>query len=309
MDLQLAAIEKAIPSAAPRAAIARAEFQAAYHDKKTKLLSGYDTTERVTGTSVQTSSGDKSGAKGDRPTPSTDVQNFSTMQANGKIAERILELQKLGAVPTPQMRREYEQNEHLLLNRAIKESEGGAPSQAWSKVLRTVGAVPENSYPETASKLQREYLDLTTVLGHYRVFKMGGQTALASPEGRRAIMGPGQGGAGEPEEAASRKDALMATEFVEAAKRAEEVSRVGEKERKLEAQAAGKVGSPNRVRAPSPTNSNAGAFKDYEELRSSLNDGSITSTPEIIKAMGDFAESKGTNAKAARYIRGKLEGR
>ena len=181
---------------------------------------------------------------------SIDVQSFERMKDNAKLAARLLDLQKKGQVPTPEMVREYEQNENVIIQRAEAEQKGGKPSQLWSNTLRTLGAIPENTYPEGATKEQKEYLDLSTVLGHYRVFTMGGQTALASPQARAAIMGPGQGGAGESNEDRIRKDAAMAREFVAAGKTAEEVSKAGMQEQRVERATAKQLTSAQIARAP-----------------------------------------------------------
>ncbi len=59
LDLQLAALEKANPSAAAKAAEARAQVQIDYEKGKRDFISGYDTNVKETGKSTQESSGNK----------------------------------------------------------------------------------------------------------------------------------------------------------------------------------------------------------------------------------------------------------
>lgn len=187
------------------------------------------------------------GAKGSgngRPTPSTDVQNFSRMVSLGEIAARQQELmQDPEAIPTADMQREYEQNENILINRAEAEQEGGAPSVMWSNFLRALpdwvpGSIPTQAYPEDANPKQREFMDNDAILGHFRAQQLGGQTAVANPRTLHTLMAPAKAMGGEDRADAIRKSKLQSKEFQDQAKRVEEVSRVGEKEQKLKTRAA-----------------------------------------------------------------------
>lgn len=199
------------------------------------------------------------GGKDSRPRTSNDVQNFSMMESLGEIGRRQLELmQDPSAVPTPEMMREYEQNENILINRAEKEQEGGAPSVFWSKVLRALpdwmpGSIPKQAYPKGANPKQREYMDNDAVLGHFRAQKLGGQTAVANARTLHTIMAPAKGMGGENQADAVRKSAQQAKEFVDAAQRASEISVAGEREAKLHPEVrAERSATPAATSAPTP---------------------------------------------------------
>ena len=180
-----------------------------------------------------------------------DVQDYSWMVANGKLGARLLELQKNpDAIPTPEMVREYDQNERVLGQRAELEAKHGKPSQWWSNTMRHLGAVPETIYPEGSNELQKEYLDTKQVLGHFRTYQLGGQTGLASAETRQAVMGPAQGQGGEEPEDQLRKDAMTAGEFVEAGKRAAEISKAGMQEQRVERSKASPITGMDLARLP-----------------------------------------------------------
>lgn len=234
IDLQLAAVEKANPEAAARAAQARAQVQIDYEKGKRDFVSGYDTTVRQQGTSTQTSSGDKGGSSARAPA-SNDVQNFSMMQANARLAERMLELQKGGNVPSPEQYRQYMTNKNLMISRAEKEMKEGTFEVWKSKLGRGVNALPDSVYPKGMTKEQKEYIDIEQALSHQRGVKLFGQSAMASAEGRMEYMNPVTASPGDAPEDIVRKGALLAEEFIEAGRAAAEVSKTGEKERAFEA--------------------------------------------------------------------------
>lgn len=303
-DLQLAAVQKANPEAAARAEEARSKVQIEYHDQKAKFLQGYDTTVKHEGTSTQTSSGDKSGTSARAPT-SNDMQNFAIMKEHGQMAARIKELIKQGHVPTPEMEREYEQNENLLLNRIAKEEEHGKPSVLWSGFLRTVGAQPENSYPEDADKLQREYLDLRRGLKHFTAFKFGGQTGAASSGSRHTFAGPRWGEAGESIEDATRKDMESASAIEDAWKEATEATKAGERIAKVESRA--QQNTPHHPRGiPAAKQDAAISTADlYGEIHDAITSGKMSLSKSEQADMKDVLstlKADPTNVDAARFL-------
>lgn len=263
--------------------------------------------DKVASESGHTTTTTPLGGKNERPTPSIDVQNFSRMEALGEIAARQQELMSdPDAIPTAAMQREYEQNENILINRAEKEQEGGAPSVMWSNFLRWLpdwmpGHVPSQAYPKNANAKQREWLDNDAVLGHFRAQQLGGQTAVANPRTLHTLMAPAKGMGGEDRPDAIRKSKLQSKEFQDQAKRAEEVSRVGEKEARLHPGAT----------APKPAASARGsAADDYSFIVNKLNRDPDALSPDRLEAFHQAIEfqKKGDPraARAFRYIRDEL---
>ena len=155
-------------------------------------ITGTTRESHVTNESAKTTTVDASGGdKGLRAMPTPDqVEQSARARLNAENADKLLEYEKTGDLPTGEQMSQIISNEHSIIAQNAKETHGGVASVKIGDVLRWVGVIPENDYPADMTDRQREAARIIMELGHALFAKRWTPGSISIPEAYQAGMSP-----------------------------------------------------------------------------------------------------------------------